>query len=1118
MKRIIICFLLCFPLHVIAQSNGQNYVMTEMMLDVDGSSKVSSVQYCDGLGRPNILATNGLNTMGTTAYTLLEYDFPDFVVNSWLPGVDGSSLDWKSPTSIKELSISTNQDALPYSTTERDVLGRETSVCGPGAEWHSLHKDVSVIRYTNVESGNSDYIVKRYIVSADNTLMENGVWDDSTLGVEVTSDEDGKTILLFTDFYGQKILERRLAGNGCFNDTYYVYDDYGRLRFVLTPAYNENIPSKAMFAYEYRYDNRGRVTWKKLPGAEHIQYWYDDADRVMAMQDAMMRNNNKYRFFIYDNYGRVAIQGLCSQYTHQGTLIDKATYDMSASGFQGTGYAVPTDLADTFTNPELEIVNYYDTYDFIGRNLTSTMPTMTIDQEQSQYSVGFMTGQVVYASNGEALGSINVYDDKGQVVRSVRKGLKGYLEDVSTAYTFTGEVENTVEEVDVKYGSHFIAQTSYAYEYCKKTSMTLSVSHGQSPLARETEYAYDAIGRLSGKERHMTGTAKSSCSYSYDVHGWLTSISNGDFHEELYYADGLEDGYYNGNISTVKWKRGANSSYQGYNLEYDDNNRLTSAVFGSGDNLTSYRNYFDEIIEYDCNGNITHLLRGGLVDKVHGGFGWVDNLYMTYEGNMLTSVRDNASRQAYAGATDFDGVTGQENPLTYNEAGSLVSDAGRWIARIDYDLNNNPVRIQFTNGNVTKYIYSAMGEKLRVIYQTAVPNITVAIGSIRELASSEIQYTDSTDYLLGGSLTLKNGRIDKYLFVEGYCQAVKNTSNTSQDGFTFYYYDRDHLGSIRQVRRADRSNGTVIQSIDYYPFGAQFCDGSANNNDVQPYKYNGKEFDKMHGLNTYDYGARQYDPIVGRWDRVDPLCEKDPGISPYAYCANNPIRFIDFDGCWYWEKNGNLHADKNDDTKTMADFLGTTQKDVIQILERNKISVGKNGKIDVENLSNLSLNKSSLYVIQADKSGIVLESKPVEQNPYVDCLYASTTPSQTELAVSHYFFGHGEPADVGDEATAMLMNTPIFKTNLETTTTHFFESGQFVVDMTGLVFHIGRTPVNYAVHHGSQSSHIDFHLFQYKNGKMDSFSDPLDLGFEIPGGAKYDYKPRTVTFYFKPVR
>ena len=154
----------------------------------------------------------------------------------------------------------------------------------------------------------------------------------------------------------------------------------------------------------------------------------------------------------------------------------------------------------------------------------------------------------------------------------------------------------------------------------------------------------------------------------------------------------------------------------------------------------------------------------------------------------------------------------------------------------------------------------------------------------------------ASDYLLGGNLTLKNGRIDKFLFDEGYCQAGENTVNVTQDYFTINYYDRDHLGNIRQVTRADRTKtGTVIQSMDYYPFGAQFYHSGTDNN-VQPYRYNGKEFDKMHGLNTYDYGARQYNPIVGRWDRIDPLCEKYYNISPYAYCVGNPSNAIDEEG------------------------------------------------------------------------------------------------------------------------------------------------------------------------------------------------------------------------------
>ena len=505
-----------------------------------------------------------------------------------------------------------------------------------------------------------------------------------------------------------------------------------------------------MFAYEYRYDNRGRVVKKILPkdGTEGsvTEYWYDRADRVAYMRDPAL--GSRYRFYLYDQFGRLCVQGTCtSRYVQCGSTLSATSYASGSQGICQTGYTAPYN----FISPQIEIVNYYDNYDFIGHHLTSAMPTVSINTNQEQYATGSLTGQVVYATGGEALGSVSVYDQKGRLVRSVRKGLGGHVEDVHTAYSFTGAVDTTRAEVSVGYGGSLIAETVYTYGKGKKTKMRVSVSHGRPAQSRETSYTYDAIGRLSGKQRQLFGTGKSPCSYSYDVHGWLTSVVNGEFQERLYYADGLDGGRWNGNVSTMKWRSGDNGFYEGYNLKYDGSNRLYSAVFGSGVNLTGNGNYFSENVEYDCNGNITRLWRYGLTDNLHGGFGLVDNLHMTYVGNMLTSVRDVASHLPYAGATDFDGLPG-ENPLTYNGSGSLVSDAGRGIARIDYDRLNNPVRIQFTDGSVTRYVYSTAGEKLRVIHQTAVPNITVAIGSVRELAPSEILSADSTDYLLGGSL------------------------------------------------------------------------------------------------------------------------------------------------------------------------------------------------------------------------------------------------------------------------------------------------------------------------------------------------------------------------------
>ena len=127
--------------------------------------------------------------------------------------------------------------------------------------------------------------------------------------------------------------------------------------------------------------------------------------------------------------------------------------------------------------------------------------------------------------------------------------------------------------------------------------------------------------------------------------------------------------------------------------------------------------------------------------------------------------------------------------------------------------------------------------------------------------------------------------MEKFLFSGGYATINSGTP-------TFHYYTQDHLGNNRAVVN---ESGTVEQVTHYYPFGGVFDDASTGQS-LQPYKYNGKELDRMHGLDTYDYGARQYYAPAMRWDRVDPLAEKYYHISPYVYCGNNPVRLIDIDG------------------------------------------------------------------------------------------------------------------------------------------------------------------------------------------------------------------------------
>ena len=107
----------------------------------------------------------------------------------------------------------------------------------------------------------------------------------------------------------------------------------------------------------------------------------------------------------------------------------------------------------------------------------------------------------------------------------------------------------------------------------------------------------------------------------------------------------------------------------------------------------------------------------------------------------------------------------------------------------------------------------------------------------------------------------------------------------------YHFYIQDHQGNNRVVCN---SSGTIEQVNHYYPYGGLMGE-SEDITSTQRYKYNGKELDRMHGLNLYDYSARQYDATVGKFTTMDPLCEKYYNVSPYAYCHDNPMNRIDPD-------------------------------------------------------------------------------------------------------------------------------------------------------------------------------------------------------------------------------
>ena len=239
------------------------------------------------------------------------------------------------------------------------------------------------------------------------------------------------------------------------------------------------------------------------------------------------------------------------------------------------------------------------------------------------------------------------------------------------------------------------------------------------------------------------------------------------------------------------------------------------------------------------------------------------------------------------------GTCGLVDNLTHTYNGTkLIKISDRHIGFIEYDSFNNPCLIQFTDGSVTEYVYDASGVKLKTLHRTAVPGIEVPYGTVYEHTASTVLSSDSTLY--AGPFVLSGDSL-RYKYDGGSVMIPLDGSPVKP-----CFYALDHLGSVRLVVSAD---GQIIERNDYYPSGCLITENIDGETVILPYKYNGKELDPMHGLYTYDYGARQYDPATMLWDRMDPLGEENPEVSPYVYCGNNPMNAVDMDGRDYWSTN-----------------------------------------------------------------------------------------------------------------------------------------------------------------------------------------------------------------------
>ena len=225
----------------------------------------------------------------------------------------------------------------------------------------------------------------------------------------------------------------------------------------------------------------------------------------------------------------------------------------------------------------------------------------------------------------------------------------------------------------------------------------------------------------------------------------------------------------------------------------------------------------------------------------------------------------------------------------------------RGICGIEYNCLNLPMRVDFSDGSRVTYTYDGGGRKLRTDHYVnpltaSVPQLAGGTGTAGDGALVHTW----TDYCAGK--VYENDTLRMSLFEGGYVSYDAKADGSSPSP-SYHYYIKDHLGDNRVVLG---ENGAIEQVNHYYPFGGLMGE-SMNLASSQRYKYNGKELDRTHGLDWYDYGARMYDPALARWMVPDPLAEKYYSVSPYSYCHDNPMNATDPDGRDdFFDENGNF--------------------------------------------------------------------------------------------------------------------------------------------------------------------------------------------------------------------
>ncbi len=871
MKKItsLFIFLACLYQHVAfaqSPSSNQNFIIETTVkaaghktvgslsgLPVDSANRL--IRYLDGLGRP-LQTVQWQGSPGKKDIVQVsEYDAFGREIKKYLPYAEQTGSDG----SYKPTGISTQgsyyspsgwdanvvKTGSPFAITnfEASPLNRVVEQGAPGADWQPVAGSTSGHTAKMVYGSNAASDVLLWQVNSSGASA-SAYYPAGKLFTTVSKDENwvsgnaGNTEE-FKDMEGRVVLRRIYKSDTEKLNTYYIYDDFGNLRYVVPPAVTtssfteaESDPVFGYFIYGYHYDGRKRLIEKKIPGKGWEFMVYNKLDQITHSQDANQRANNQWSWIKYDALGRVILTGV-----ENGQGIGRQGMQDYNNGIQpqwevrntatteGYTHSTHPEVGEENTSVEFLTMNYYDGYDFPGYN-SAYAPSVTVSDKLN----GLLTGSFVrILGSATKLLTVTYYDEDGRVKETVADNAKGGKDRTVNSYNFSGEFTASVRTHEVG-GALTTIVSGFSYDHVgRKHITTKQINNGSvvGPNIALDEFVYNEIGQLSTKKLH---NGMQSTGMTYNERGWLKSSISNEFSIQLDYQENGAN-QYNGNISRQYWSQNSSPSISPnvFSYNYDKLNRLTAG--------TSTGIYMSEVLNYDNMGNINQLSRNG---------GPMNQYF--YSGNRLDRI---------------DNVAGT---YAYDANGNATTD-GRNGMGLTYNLLNLPSGAS-GNGKALSYVYDASGNKLR---KTVTENGST---TVRE-------HIDGIEY--------DGNNIDIIQTEEGVAQ--RNGDNS----YSYHYNLTDHLGNVRYT--FDVYNGLIreLQVDNYFPFGKRNSATLGNNK----YLYNGKEVqDELGG--QYDYGARFYDPETGRWNAVDPLAEKGRRWSPYTYAFNDPARFIDPDGMWPW--------------------------------------------------------------------------------------------------------------------------------------------------------------------------------------------------------------------------